>query len=67
METKLKGEKQLISPPSIESDVKFYWWFLTTNYLHLVVYAIAVKQGDDYFYIEDHCMIRKCTQNNADC
>ena len=45
-------------------DVKFYWWFLATNYLHLVVYAIAAKNGDDYFYMEDHCMIRKVAQDS---
>jgi len=50
-------------------EVKFYWWYLTTNYLRLIVYAVAIRQGDDFFYMEDHCMIQKCVQDqsNTDC
>lgn len=60
------AEETKIQAPAAkeEPDVNFYWWFLTTNYLHLIVYAIAVKRGDDFLYIEDHLMIRKCAQDN---
>lgn len=45
---------------NVESgDIRFYWWFLKTNFIHIVVYAIAMRDGDDYLYIEEHCMIRK--------
>ncbi len=47
-----------------EPEVKFYWWSLTTSFLQLVVYAVAVRQGDEFFYMEDHCMIRKCVKDN---
>lgn len=59
-----KSTKKSDVPLTEEPEVKFYWWFLATNYLHLVVYAIAVRHGDDFFYMEDHCMIRKCVKSD---
>ncbi len=51
-----------------EPEVKFYWWLLATSHLNLIIYALAVKRGDDFFYMEDHCMVRKCvSDSNADC
>ena len=59
----IKGPEKSVALTE-EPEVKFYSWFLTTNYLHLIVYAIAVKRGDDFLYMEDHMMIRRCTKDN---
>ncbi len=60
----IREDEKSVAPIAKEPEVKFYSWFLTTNYLHLIVYAIAVKRGDDFLYMEDHMMIRRCAKDN---